>query len=82
MCASWQKGELVLMFHTLAKCRRQGWVVIGSHRGLAPALHLGVLEDFLKEHGNLYTALEKSEQNRCHRNHLEARMSPNDATMN
>ena len=41
MCASWQKGELVLMFHTLAKCRRQGWVVIGSHRGLAPALHLG-----------------------------------------
>ena len=25
-------------------------------------MHLGVLEDFLKEHGNLYTALEKSEQ--------------------
>ena len=56
------EGGLVLMFHTLAKSRRQGWVVIGSHRGLAPALHLGVLEDFLKEHGNLYTALEKSEQ--------------------
>ena len=32
------EGGLVLMFHTLAKSRRQGWVVIGSHRGLAPAL--------------------------------------------
>ena len=62
MCASWWKGGLVLMFHTLAKSGWQGWVVIGSHRGPAPALHLGVLEDFLKEHGNLYTALEKSEQ--------------------
>ena len=35
------EGGLVLMFHTLAKSRRQGWVVIGSHRGLVPALHLG-----------------------------------------
>ena len=40
------EGGLVLMFHTLAKSRRQGWVVIGSHRGLAPALHLGCTRRF------------------------------------